>query len=271
MYPHTRVLTVKFSHCRSLVSIANHMSCWCFTGRLLNTRNLLNQKIMMVATFNIATFNCAGMADATRRTALLNLFRKLRVQIICVQETHSRPEKEAQWAREWAPGVVILNSATNMANAQNGVAIFINDFNLQVSAVKRDLNGRLISMDVSTRLSTIHLINIYAPCNLLPQNYKIKRELTEIQLSNTKQKPFKSKSIKTGNQALGSKEFFQQFAANRKNTTIEILSDQQGKIITKKAELLEATKVLSRAVQWTPNRSIGDAPLFAAHRAPACG
>jgi len=84
----------------------------------------------MMATFNIATFNCAGMADATRSTALLNLFRKLPVQIICVQETHSRPENEAQWAREWAPGAVILNSATNMANAQNGVAIFINDSNL---------------------------------------------------------------------------------------------------------------------------------------------
>jgi len=78
--------------------------------------------------------------------------------------------------------------------------------------------------------------------NLLPQCYKIKKELTEIQLSNTKQKLFKSKSIKTGNQALGSKEFFQQFAANRKNTTIEILSDQQGKIITRKAELLETTQ-----------------------------
>ena len=62
-----------------------------------------------MATFNIATFNCAGMADATRRTALLNLFRKLPVQIICVQETHSRPENEVQWAREWAPDVVILN------------------------------------------------------------------------------------------------------------------------------------------------------------------
>ena len=72
-----------------------------------------------MATFNIATFHCARMADATRRTALLNLFRKLPVQIICVQETYSRPENEAQWAREWAPDVVILNSTTNMANAQN--------------------------------------------------------------------------------------------------------------------------------------------------------
>ena len=106
----------------------------------------------MMATFNIATFHCARMADATRRTALLNLFRKLPVQIICVQETYSRPENEAQWAREWAPDVVILNSTTNMANAQIGVAIFINDSSLQVSAVKRGLNGRIISMDVSTSL-----------------------------------------------------------------------------------------------------------------------
>ena len=58
--------------------------------------------------------------------------------------------------------------------------------------------------------------------DLLPGYYKIKKKLTGIQLSNTEQKLFKSKSIKTGNQALGSKEFFQQSAANRKNTTIEI-------------------------------------------------
>jgi len=33
--------------------------------------------------------------------------------------------------------------------------------------IKRDLNGRVISMDVSTRLSTIHLTNIYAPANTI--------------------------------------------------------------------------------------------------------
>jgi len=120
-----------------------------------------------MATFNIATFNCAGMADTVRRAALLNLFRKLPVQIICVQETHSRPENEAQWAREWAPGEVIFNSATDVTAAQNGVAIFINDSNLQISDVKKDLSGRVISMDVSTRLSTIHLTNIDAPASAI--------------------------------------------------------------------------------------------------------
>ena len=105
--------------------------------------------------------------------------------------------------------------------------------------------GRIKDMNKKEILRTeLHNLSKRLPdeSNLLPQYHKIKKVLTEIQLSNTKQKLFKSKSIKTGNQALGSKEFFQQSAANRKNTTIEILSDQQGKIIAKKAELLEATQ-----------------------------
>jgi len=63
-------------------------------------------------------------------------------------------------------------------------------------------------------------------------------KMRKIHLS--KQKSYKSNSIATGNQALGSKKFFQ-FATNRKNTTIEILSDPQGKLTSKKEELLEAT------------------------------
>jgi len=105
------------------------------------------------------------MADTTRRTALLNLFRKLLFKITFVQETHSRSENEAQWAHEWAPGIAIFISTKNTANVQNGVKIFINESNLKVTAVKRDLNGRVISMDVPTHLSTIHLINIYTPAD----------------------------------------------------------------------------------------------------------
>ena len=54
----------------------------------------------------IATFNCAGMANPIRRAAFFDLFRRLPVQVILVQETHSKTEQEA----EWAPRVVVFNS-----------------------------------------------------------------------------------------------------------------------------------------------------------------
>ena len=402
----------------------------------------------------IATFNCAGMADNVRRTALFHYFKKLTCQLILLQETHSKIENEPIWTAEWAPGAAIFNSTTNAATAGNGVAVLINDNSLHITATKKDNEGRIIAVDVSTQNYVFHLVIVYAPAtglqnknsffdnmymyvtsnlptiiagdfnsldqpaidrfppgspaeinksltslckvfsltdafrhlygdtraftrrqgssqarldrfyvskefqptaqtsrphalsdhdivvlqiknviipergkgtwknnikiyeldsfqkdittrwpkwqtlypilfhnkidwwlhmksrikemnkkharkfaiqqkhqeetlrdelqalwkripdesNLLPQYYKIKKELARIQISNTKQKLFKSKSVRIGNQALGSKEFFQQFAANRNNTTIETLSDHQGKLITEKVELLEATQ-----------------------------
>jgi len=58
-----------------------------------------------------------------------------------------------------------------------------------------------------------------------------------MQLSNVKQNLHKSKSSKIGHQALGSKQFFEQFSTNRKNTIIETLSDAKGNLTSRKGEL----------------------------------
>ena len=98
------------------------MNCDCV---LCATYILTNVKM---ADVKIITFNCAGMANSIRRTALFEIFRRLPAQIILTQETHSKPEDEAIWAREWAPRTVVFNSAKNTTSyPRNGVAIFIND------------------------------------------------------------------------------------------------------------------------------------------------
>ena len=52
-----------------------------------------------MADVKIITFNCAGMANSIKRTALSEIFRRLPAQIILTQETHSKPEDEAIWTR----------------------------------------------------------------------------------------------------------------------------------------------------------------------------
>jgi len=117
-----------------------------------------------MADVKIITFNCTGMANSIRRTALFEIFRRLPAQIILTQETHSKPEDEAIWAREWAPRTVDFNSAKNTTSyPRNGVEIFINDPNIKVNTVKKDLEGRILTADVSIHFVDLHLINIYVP------------------------------------------------------------------------------------------------------------
>ena len=116
-----------------------------------------------MATLNIATFNCAGMANSLRRAALFDQFRKLPAHIILVQETHSNVKQEAKWTQEWAPRTVIFNSNKNSATPTNGVAIFINDVNTDAKTITNDLDGRIIAVDITIQGTTLHLINIYAP------------------------------------------------------------------------------------------------------------
>ena len=117
-----------------------------------------------MADVKIITFNCAGMVNSIRRTALFEIFRRLPAQIVLTQETHSKPEDEAIWAREWAPRTVVFNSTKNTTSyPRKGVAIFINDPNIKVNTVKKDLEGRILTADVSIHSFDLHLINIYAP------------------------------------------------------------------------------------------------------------
>ena len=116
-----------------------------------------------MAALTIATFNCAGMADNVRRTALFHYFKKLPCQLILLQETHSKIENEPIWTAEWAPGAAIFNSTMNAKIAGNGVAVLINDNSLHITATKKDNEGRIIAVDVSTQNYVFHLVNVYAP------------------------------------------------------------------------------------------------------------
>ena len=74
---------------------------------------------------------------------------------------------------------------------------------------------------------------------LLPIFYAIKKELSKIQLQNTKKRLYRAQAIAQGDFALGSKEFFDQFSKTRTNTTIEALSNSHGKLPSETKEILE--------------------------------
>ena len=72
----------------------------------------------------IATFNTAGMADPTRRSLMLAFFRSLNVHIICLQETHSRPEDETDGQTNGVFGRHVLIQINQVNHAKTALQYY---------------------------------------------------------------------------------------------------------------------------------------------------
>jgi len=49
----------------------------------------------------IVTLNVNGMSDNNKRNAIYHWCRKKKIDIVCLQETHSTDKVELKWKREW--------------------------------------------------------------------------------------------------------------------------------------------------------------------------
>ena len=115
-----------------------------------------------MAKLRFATFNCAGLASATRRRAVFSYLRSLNVQIFCLQETHSNTRDEHKWATEWGKNRACFHS-NHANNRSNGVAFLINHPDVSFIDWHGDQNGRTLTADFNTPAAPIHVVNIYAP------------------------------------------------------------------------------------------------------------
>ena len=117
----------------------------------------------MTSFFSIATLNCNGLADKARRLSIFSNLSKTKFTIILLQETHSNPSEETQWANEWVKGPAFFNSSPNSGKARGGVAILINCKNIKILKHSQDQQGRIITIDIDTLINKLHIVNIYGP------------------------------------------------------------------------------------------------------------
>ena len=73
----------------------------------------------MVVYLKIATLNCNGLRDRSKRCLIFDFLRKSCADVVLLQETYSTPDVEFLWSNEWRK-ISIWNSGTNNAR---GVAI----------------------------------------------------------------------------------------------------------------------------------------------------
>lgn len=126
---------------------------------------------------DIFSMNCNGLNDNLKRTAVFSKLKRISKGIILLQETHSTPENECRWQNDWGNKNIYFSHG--LSNSR-GVAIVITDnYDAKVTDIKRDINGRIIVINIE-RNGTVYTVgNIYAPTrNFEREQQSVFKELT---------------------------------------------------------------------------------------------
>lgn len=109
----------------------------------------------------IASYNCNGLANYVKRIEIFTwLKEKKELDIICLQECHSTYDDEEKWKREWEGTIYFNHGARN----QKGVMVlFKKHLDFCVNKIERDVEGRIIILEVEIGSKCFCLVNIYAP------------------------------------------------------------------------------------------------------------
>ena len=135
------------------------------------------------------SLNTRGLRDYRKRLGLFNWLKRTKCSSnfvgLLLQETHSCPEDERLWVREWGQSIYFSHGNTT----SRGVAILCpKNFDFEVKSVDRDKEGRLLLLELHTHNAVFLLGNIYAPNQVggrsQPQQLQFYNELkTKIEAS----------------------------------------------------------------------------------------
>jgi len=109
----------------------------------------------------VATFNVNGLGNYNKRTRVFEWLKQKKEKIIFLQETHSTPEIEITWRREWGGDIIYSHGQSN----STGVAILLGpEYSIDnIGNIQRDTGGRFLAVDLNTNNMTYCLANYYGP------------------------------------------------------------------------------------------------------------
>jgi exonuclease III len=112
----------------------------------------------------LGQLNVRGMRQKIQRRAFFNYFIDSRLDVACIQETHSSEADVDKWKDEWAG-----DSAWNHgSNDSRGVAILVRG-NLKIDVLHKDNNGRIIIANILRDNKILFTVSsLYAPTNNHP-------------------------------------------------------------------------------------------------------
>ena len=108
----------------------------------------------------MVSVNVRGLINFKKRQAIFNWLKRLKYDIVFLQETHSTSLVEKQWENEWGNKTFFSHGSNN----SRGVCILFKsglDFAVNESIVDRQ--GRYIFLKVMVGDRPYNLLNVYAP------------------------------------------------------------------------------------------------------------
>ena len=119
-----------------------------------------------MATLSMLCVNMNGLNDDKKRDKFITHMRKLKYDIICVQETHiigknvENVEKQWQFSHPdggnlfWNPGP---------SSKSGGTGILLGNNHIKALSLQKDANGRILCLKLKFESEEFQVMNIYGP------------------------------------------------------------------------------------------------------------
>ena len=105
----------------------------------------------------LLSLNVQGLRNPVKRRAIFNYARD-RADVICLQETHTKPEDEVPWSLEWHGQIVFSHGETN----SKGVCILFKN-PTDIVCQETDLEGRYVICKIKLQDRMLTICSVYAP------------------------------------------------------------------------------------------------------------
>lgn len=117
-----------------------------------------------IESLKIMTFNCRGLKNKTKRLSLFKTFRDKNIDVVCLQETYLMEREKKTIETEWG-NKVLLSEGTSKSKGL--IILFGNKISESSTIEMIDSNSRIIISKLENDNSSILIVNIYAPCNIV--------------------------------------------------------------------------------------------------------
>ena len=109
---------------------------------------------------SILSLNVRGLRNQVKRRSIFRFLKDQNCQIYLLQETFSEQKDEPIWKSEWGGAIFFSHGSTH----SKGVSILINPSSkLNVEVTGKDLDGRIVSINLIYNSAKMSICNIYAP------------------------------------------------------------------------------------------------------------
>ena len=135
---------------------------------------------MAILKCNIITLNVRGIRNRVKRRSIFSYLKDQNCHFYLWQETFSEPKDERVWKNEWGGDVFFSHGS----NHSKGVCILVNpSIVVNVENSYKDIDGRIIAIDVICNGVNLSICNVYAPTSCQSQG-KFLQILNEFMTSN---------------------------------------------------------------------------------------